>query len=80
MLVLSRSMATATAEVEAATAAAVSLTAQSRVRLDTEVGSDEVEDMDTSEPDWAWFYLAECGQWHMFGVRDFLTCCLLFAS
>ncbi|KAL2086139.1 hypothetical protein ACEWY4_017198 [Coilia grayii] len=31
----------------------------------------EVEDMDTSEPDWAWFYLAECGHWHLFGTDPF---------
>lgn len=62
------------AMMEAAAAAAAAVAAAgSGMRLDTEIGSDEVEDMDTSEPDWAWFYLAECGQWHMFGVRDFLT-------
>lgn len=27
------------------------------------------EEMDTSEPNWHWFYLAECGVWHMFEVR-----------
>ncbi len=27
------------------------------------------EDMDTSEAKWRWFYLAECGVWHMFEVR-----------
>lgn len=26
------------------------------------------EEMDTSEPNWHWFYLAECGVWHMFEV------------
>ncbi|KAK2489004.1 hypothetical protein MC885_017364 [Smutsia gigantea] len=26
----------------------------------------EVDDMDTSETQWGWFYLAECGKWHMF--------------
>ncbi|NWZ64325.1 PAR11 polymerase, partial [Acrocephalus arundinaceus] len=25
-----------------------------------------VEDMDTSDTQWGWFYLAECGKWHMF--------------
>lgn len=29
------------------------------------------EEMDTSEPNWHWFYLAECGVWHMFEVRVF---------
>lgn len=24
------------------------------------------EEMDTSEAKWRWFYLAECGVWHMF--------------
>ena len=33
-----------------------------------EAKDDVVEDMDTSEPNWAWFYLAECGRWHIFGV------------
>lgn len=27
-----------------------------------------VEDMDTSDTQWGWFYLAECGKWHMFQV------------
>lgn len=26
------------------------------------------EEMDTSEAKWRWFYLAECGVWHMFEV------------
>lgn len=30
--------------------------------------SPETEEMDTSEPNWCWFYLAECGVWHMFEV------------
>lgn len=29
------------------------------------------EEMDTTEPNWHWFYLAECGVWHMFEVRVF---------
>lgn len=28
------------------------------------------EEMDTSEAVWNWFYLAECGVWHMFQVLD----------
>lgn len=28
--------------------------------------SDVQEEMDVSETQWGWFYLAECGKWHMF--------------
>lgn len=28
----------------------------------------EVDEMDTSDTQWGWFYLAECGKWHMFQV------------
>lgn len=28
----------------------------------------DVDDMDTSDTQWGWFYLAECGKWHMFQV------------
>ncbi|XP_072876498.1 protein mono-ADP-ribosyltransferase PARP11 isoform X2 [Chlorocebus sabaeus] len=28
--------------------------------------NNEVDDMDTSDTQWGWFYLAECGKWHMF--------------
>ena len=35
----------------------------------SEEESVEMEEMDTSEPNWCWFYLAECGVWHMFEVR-----------
>ncbi|XP_031418286.1 protein mono-ADP-ribosyltransferase PARP11 [Clupea harengus] len=38
-----------------------------------EAKDDVVEDMDTSEPNWAWFYLAECGRWHIFGTDPFAT-------
>lgn len=35
-------------------------------------GFEEVEHMevamDTSDTPWCWFYLAECGVWHMFEV------------
>ncbi|XP_034019210.1 protein mono-ADP-ribosyltransferase PARP11 [Thalassophryne amazonica] len=34
----------------------------------------EIEDMDTSEVNWCWFYLAECGAWHMFQVDPSPTC------
>lgn len=30
-----------------------------------------VEDMDTSDTQWGWFYLAECGKWHMFQVNAY---------
>lgn len=30
------------------------------------------EEMDTSEAKWRWFYLAECGVWHMFEVMHYL--------
>lgn len=28
----------------------------------------EVDEMDTSDTQWGWFYLAECGKWHVFQV------------
>lgn len=28
----------------------------------------EMDEMDTSDTQWGWFYLAECGKWHMFQV------------
>lgn len=34
----------------------------------SEEESTENEEMDTSESTWCWFYLAECGVWHMFEV------------
>lgn len=30
-----------------------------------------VEEMDTSDTQWGWFYLAECGKWHMFQVTTY---------
>ena len=43
-----------------------------------------MEEMDTSEPNWCWFYLAECGVWHMFevlGLHNKLTRrCVISAS
>lgn len=30
-----------------------------------------VEEMDTSDTQWGWFYLAECGKWHMFQVNTY---------
>ncbi|KAK3544300.1 hypothetical protein QTP86_009137 [Hemibagrus guttatus] len=32
------------------------------------------EEMDTSEPNWHWFYLAECGVWHMFEIDPSAGC------
>lgn len=26
----------------------------------------EMDEMDTSDTQWGWFYLAECGKWHMY--------------
>lgn len=34
----------------------------------SEEESNDNEEMDTSESNWCWFYLAECGVWHMFEV------------
>ncbi|XP_039616693.1 protein mono-ADP-ribosyltransferase PARP11-like isoform X2 [Polypterus senegalus] len=31
-----------------------------------DVWNSQVENMDTSDVPWCWFYLAECGVWHMF--------------
>ncbi|XP_066488560.1 protein mono-ADP-ribosyltransferase PARP11 isoform X2 [Tiliqua scincoides] len=32
------------------------------------------EDMDTSDTQWGWFYLAECGKWHMFETDSNTQC------
>lgn len=32
-----------------------------------------VDEMDTSDTQWGWFYLAECGKWHMFQVPPALS-------
>ncbi|XP_045056347.1 protein mono-ADP-ribosyltransferase PARP11 isoform X1 [Desmodus rotundus] len=34
----------------------------------------EVDDMDTSDTQWGWFYLAECGKWHMFQPDTNIQC------
>lgn len=34
----------------------------------------EMDEMDTSDTQWGWFYLAECGKWHMFQVSPVLEC------
>ncbi|XP_035257836.1 protein mono-ADP-ribosyltransferase PARP11-like isoform X2 [Anguilla anguilla] len=36
--------------------------------------SSDVEEMDTSESRWCWFYLAECGVWHIFEVDPSAAC------
>ncbi|XP_028910195.1 protein mono-ADP-ribosyltransferase PARP11 isoform X1 [Ornithorhynchus anatinus] len=33
-----------------------------------------VDDMDTSDTQWGWFYLAECGKWHMFQADANVRC------
>ncbi|XP_013367118.1 PREDICTED: poly [ADP-ribose] polymerase 11 isoform X3 [Chinchilla lanigera] len=37
----------------------------------TDTGAD---DMDTSDTQWGWFYLAECGKWHMFQPDANIQC------
>lgn len=32
----------------------------------------DMDEMDTSDTQWGWFYLAECGKWHMFQVSLFI--------
>ncbi|KAJ6668464.1 hypothetical protein lerEdw1_011946 [Lerista edwardsae] len=32
------------------------------------------EEMDTSDTQWGWFYLAECGKWHMFETNSNTQC------
>ncbi|MBZ3889752.1 Poly [ADP-ribose] polymerase 11 [Sciurus carolinensis] len=34
----------------------------------------EMDDMDTSDTQWGWFYLAECGKWHMFQPDTNIQC------
>uniref|UniRef100_A0A8C4XIA0 Poly [ADP-ribose] polymerase n=1 Tax=Erpetoichthys calabaricus TaxID=27687 RepID=A0A8C4XIA0_ERPCA len=36
------------------------------IRMEIHDDDSQVEDMDTSDVPWCWFYLAECGAWHMF--------------
>nr|XP_020664922.1 poly [ADP-ribose] polymerase 11 isoform X3 [Pogona vitticeps] len=35
-----------------------------------------LEEMDTSDTQWGWFYLAECGKWHMFETDSNTQCSL----
>ncbi|KAM6961742.1 protein mono-ADP-ribosyltransferase PARP11-like isoform 2-T2 [Tautogolabrus adspersus] len=46
----------------------------------SEEESPEMEDMDTSEPNWCWFYLAECGVWHMFEIDPSAACSVTSAQ
>ncbi|XP_060936186.1 protein mono-ADP-ribosyltransferase PARP11-like isoform X1 [Limanda limanda] len=46
----------------------------------SEEESVEMEEMDTSEPNWCWFYLAECGVWHMFEVDPSAACSVTSAQ
>uniref|UniRef100_A0A8C2Z671 Poly [ADP-ribose] polymerase n=1 Tax=Cyclopterus lumpus TaxID=8103 RepID=A0A8C2Z671_CYCLU len=46
----------------------------------SEEESTEMEDMDTSEPNWCWFYLAECGVWHMFEIDPSAACSVTSAQ
>ncbi|XP_070125282.1 protein mono-ADP-ribosyltransferase PARP11 isoform X3 [Equus caballus] len=34
----------------------------------------EMDEMDTSDTQWGWFYLAECGKWHMFQPDTNIQC------
>uniref|UniRef100_A0A670I188 Poly [ADP-ribose] polymerase n=1 Tax=Podarcis muralis TaxID=64176 RepID=A0A670I188_PODMU len=38
--------------------------------------ADPLEEMDTSDTQWGWFYLAECGKWHMFETDSTSQCSL----
>ncbi|XP_028305766.1 protein mono-ADP-ribosyltransferase PARP11-like [Gouania willdenowi] len=40
----------------------------------------DYEDMDTSESTWFWFYLAECGVWHMFEDDPSAACSVTSAQ
>ncbi|XP_022605257.1 protein mono-ADP-ribosyltransferase PARP11-like isoform X1 [Xiphias gladius] len=46
----------------------------------SEEESTEIEEMDTSEPNWCWFYLAECGVWHMFEIDPSAACSVTSAQ
>uniref|UniRef100_A0A4W5JSZ2 WWE domain-containing protein n=1 Tax=Hucho hucho TaxID=62062 RepID=A0A4W5JSZ2_9TELE len=44
------------------------------IRAPEEESSEMVEEMDTSEAVWCWYYLAECGVWHMFEIDPSAAC------
>ncbi|KAF7229210.1 protein mono-ADP-ribosyltransferase PARP11 isoform X2 [Nothobranchius furzeri] len=46
----------------------------------SEEESTELEEMDISEPNWCWFYLAECGVWHMFEIDPSAACSVTSAQ
>lgn len=37
----------------------------------------EMDEMDTSDTQWGWFYLAECGKWHMFQRANMTESCMV---
>ncbi|XP_024913262.1 poly [ADP-ribose] polymerase 11 isoform X4 [Cynoglossus semilaevis] len=50
------------------------------IRSSEEETAEIMEDMDTSDPDWSWFYLAECGVWHMFEIDPSAACSVTCAQ
>uniref|UniRef100_A0A8C5M5S1 Poly [ADP-ribose] polymerase n=1 Tax=Leptobrachium leishanense TaxID=445787 RepID=A0A8C5M5S1_9ANUR len=42
--------------------------------MSKEINHDTQEDMDVSDTQWGWFYLAECGKWHMFDTTSTAHC------
>ncbi|XP_063301446.1 protein mono-ADP-ribosyltransferase PARP11 isoform X1 [Pelobates fuscus] len=42
--------------------------------MSTETNHEGSEDMDISDTQWGWFYLAECGKWHMFETTSTANC------
>ncbi|KAM4036613.1 protein mono-ADP-ribosyltransferase PARP11 isoform 1-T3 [Anomaloglossus baeobatrachus] len=47
---------------------------QPTAKMGATIDLDVPEDMDDSETQWGWFYLAECGKWHMFETTS-TSCC-----
>ncbi|XP_040295224.1 protein mono-ADP-ribosyltransferase PARP11 isoform X1 [Bufo bufo] len=43
-------------------------------KMGATIDIDVTEDMDVSETQWGWFYLAECGKWHMFETTSTAYC------
>ncbi|KAM3925500.1 protein mono-ADP-ribosyltransferase PARP11 isoform 1-T2 [Leptodactylus fuscus] len=43
-------------------------------KMGATINIDVAEDMDVSETQWGWFYLAECGKWHMFETTSTSYC------
>ncbi|XP_075459200.1 protein mono-ADP-ribosyltransferase PARP11 [Ascaphus truei] len=42
--------------------------------MGTTIKNEDLEAMDISETQWGWFYLAECGKWHMFETSSTTHC------